>query len=151
MFMFSENWKSLKTLKTFSWTNIKKLELVFLPPRKVKDLFEWFSLQWLWQLWIQLIQWIMTQIHMEWLIVCIQRYYSSGNRYILPVLVIQSVFSLLPLGRYLLQVTTQTRYQPTDSRWKITVSLPYQGMYLLSDIEISSNHTVLGFGHDSLN
>ena len=33
----------------------------------------------------------------------------------LPVLVIKSAFSLLPLGRYLLPVTTQNRYQPTDS------------------------------------
>ena len=37
---------------------------------------------------------------------------------ILPVLVIKSAFSLLPLGRYLLPITTQNRYQPTDSSWK---------------------------------
>ena len=45
----------------------------------------------------------------------------------LPVLVIQSVFSLLPLGRYL---TTLNRYQPTDSSEKLLLLL-YQGMYLL--------------------
>ena len=33
----------------------------------------------------------------------------------LPVLVIKSAFSLLPLGRYLLSVTTQNRYQSTGS------------------------------------
>ena len=32
----------------------------------------------------------------------------------MPGLVIQSVFSLLPLGRYLLTITTLNRYQPTD-------------------------------------
>ena len=37
----------------------------------------------------------------------------------LPVLVIQSVFSLLPLGRYLLPVTTQNRYQSTGSSGKL--------------------------------
>ena len=36
----------------------------------------------------------------------------------LAVLVIQSVFSLLPLGRYLLPLTTLNRYQPTDSSGK---------------------------------
>ena len=37
----------------------------------------------------------------------------------LPVLVIQSVFSLLPLGRYPLPITTLNRYQPTDSSGKL--------------------------------
>ena len=37
----------------------------------------------------------------------------------MPVLVIQSVFSLLPLGRYLLPITTLNRYQPTDSSGKL--------------------------------
>ena len=37
----------------------------------------------------------------------------------LPVLVIQSVFSLLPLGRYPLPITTPRRYQPTDSSGKL--------------------------------
>ena len=50
----------------------------------------------------------------------------------LPVLVIQSVFSLLPLGRYLLPLTTLNRYQ-----LQIVVEnsfLPLrQGMYLLSE------------------
>ena len=36
----------------------------------------------------------------------------------LPVLVKQSVFSLLRLGRYPLPVTTPNRYQPTDSSGK---------------------------------
>ena len=39
--------------------------------------------------------------------------------YTLPVLVIQSVFSLLPLGRYPLPITTSSRYQPTDSSGKL--------------------------------
>ena len=37
----------------------------------------------------------------------------------LPVLVIQSVFSLLSLGRYLLPITTLNRYQATDSSGKL--------------------------------
>ena len=37
----------------------------------------------------------------------------------LPVLVMQSIFSLLPLGRYLLPLTTLNRYQPTDSSGKL--------------------------------
>ena len=40
----------------------------------------------------------------------------------LPVLVIHCAFSLLPLGTYLLALTTLNNYQPTDSS-------------LLSDIE----------------
>ena len=36
----------------------------------------------------------------------------------LPVLVIKSAFSLLPLGRYLLPVTTQNTYQSTGSSGK---------------------------------
>ena len=36
-----------------------------------------------------------------------------------PVLVIQTVFSLLPLSRYLLPLTTLIRYQPTDSSGKL--------------------------------
>ena len=38
---------------------------------------------------------------------------------ILPVLVMQSVFSLLPLDRYLLPITTPSRYQPTDISEKL--------------------------------
>ena len=52
----------------------------------------------------------------------------------LPVLVIQSVFSLLPLSRYPLPLTTLNRYQPIDSSGKLLLLL-YQGMYLLPDIE----------------
>ena len=37
----------------------------------------------------------------------------------LPVLVIQSVFSLLPLGRYPLPITTSSRYQSIDSSGKL--------------------------------
>ena len=37
----------------------------------------------------------------------------------LPVLVVQSVFTLLPQGRYLLSVITWNRYQPTDSSGKL--------------------------------
>ena len=36
----------------------------------------------------------------------------------LPVLVIKSAFPLLPLGRYLLPVSTQKRYQSTGSSGK---------------------------------
>ena len=48
---------------------------------------------------------------------------TTGNTILatdtLSVLVIQSVFSLLPLGRYLLPLTTLNRYQPTDSNGKL--------------------------------
>ena len=44
-----------------------------------------------------------------------------------PVLVIQSAFSLLPLGRYLLPVTTQNRYQSTGSSRKLFLPL-HQGI-----------------------
>ena len=50
------------------------------------------------------------------------------------VLVIKSVFSLLPLGRYLLPLTTLNRYQPADSSCFFFLPL-HQGMYLLLDIE----------------
>ena len=39
---------------------------------------------------------------------------------VLPVTVIQSVFSLLPQGRYLLPVTTPNSYQPIDSSGKVS-------------------------------
>ena len=39
---------------------------------------------------------------------------------VLPVTVIQSVFSLLPWGRYLLPVTTLNSYQPIDSCGKVS-------------------------------
>ena len=45
----------------------------------------------------------------------------------LTVLVIQSVFSLLPLGTYLLSVTTQNRYQSTGSSVKFFLPL-HEGM-----------------------
>ena len=41
----------------------------------------------------------------------------------LPMLVIQSVFSLLPLVRYLLPLTTLNRYQTTDSSGKFFLPL----------------------------
>ena len=54
----------------------------------------------------------------------------------LPVLVIQSVFSLLTLGRYLLPLTALNRYQPTDRLGVENSFLPlHQVMYLLSEIE----------------
>ena len=40
----------------------------------------------------------------------------------LPVLVLQSVFSLLPPGKYLLPLTTCNRYQLRDSNGKILFS-----------------------------
>ena len=39
---------------------------------------------------------------------------------VLPVIVIQSVFSLLPRGRYLLPLTTPNSYQPIDSSRKFS-------------------------------
>ena len=38
--------------------------------------------------------------------------------FVLQVIVIQSVFSLLPRGRYLLPLTTPNSYQPKDSSGK---------------------------------
>ena len=41
----------------------------------------------------------------------------------LPVLVIQSAFSLLPLGRHLFPLTTLKKYQPTDINGKFFLPL----------------------------
>ena len=65
-------------------------------------------------LWFQRIQWIMTKSMSS----MVTRGITHLPTDILPVLVIQSVFPLLPLGRYLLPFTTLNRYQPTDSRVK---------------------------------
>ena len=69
----------------------------------------------------------------------------------LPVTIIQSEFSLLPLGRYLLPVTTQNRYQPTDSSGKLlftTISRNVSTVrYRMSLVTI----LLLDFCHDSLN
>ena len=61
------------------------------------------------------IQWIMTISNSS--MVTIDILYLATD--IFPVLVIQSEFSLLPLGRYLLPVTTQNRYQSTGSSQKL--------------------------------
>ena len=61
-----------------------------------------------------------------------------------PVVVIQSVFSLLPLGMFLFPFITLNRYQPIDSTLSGQIFLPlHQGLLLLS--------TTIGFGHDSSN
>ena len=52
----------------------------------------------------------------------------------LPVLVIQSAFSLLQLGGYLLSITTLNRYQPRDSSRKIFFTTT------------SSNTSILSYG-----
>ena len=49
----------------------------------------------------------------------------------LPVVLIQSAFSLLPLDRYLLPLTTDTNLQIVVEN---SLSPLHQGMYLLSDI-----------------
>ena len=51
----------------------------------------------------------------------------------LPVVVIQSAFPLLPLGRYLLPVTKLKKYQPRNNN--DFFSPLHLGMYLLSDME----------------
>ena len=52
----------------------------------------------------------------------------------LPVLVIESVFSLLPLGRYPLPITTPSRYQPGDSSGKLLYTTISRNVPL-SDVE----------------
>ena len=64
--------------------------------------------------WIQRIQWIMTKPKSS----MVTRDITHLTAYTLPGLVIQSVFSLLSWGRYLLPLTTVNRYQPTDSSGK---------------------------------
>ena len=64
--------------------------------------------------WIQRIQWIMTKSKSGMVTKGITHLLTDT----LPVLVIKSAFSLLPLGRYLLPVTTQKRYQSTGSSGK---------------------------------
>ena len=65
-------------------------------------------------LWIQRIQWIMTKSKSG--IVTGGITHLTTNTLTVPV--IQSVFSLLLLGRYLLPLTTLNKYQPTDSNEK---------------------------------
>ena len=65
--------------------------------------------------WIQQIHWIMTKFKSSMVTRGITHLVSDT----LPVLVIQSVFSLLPLGRYPLPITTPSRYQPRDSSGKL--------------------------------
>ena len=47
-----------------------------------------------------------------------QRYYPSGNRYIVSASNTKCVF-ITAQGRHLLSLTTQNRYQPTDSSGKL--------------------------------
>ena len=63
---------------------------------------------------IQRIQWIVTKSNSSMATRGITHLATDT----LPVLVIKSAFSLLPLGRYLLPVTTQNRYQSTGSSRK---------------------------------
>ena len=64
--------------------------------------------------WIQRIQWIMTKSKSGMVTKVITHLLTDT----LLVLVIKSAFSLLPLGRYLLPVTTRNRYQSTGSSGK---------------------------------
>ena len=52
--------------------------------------------------------------------------YLSTNT--LPVVVLESVFPLLPLGRYLMSLTKLNRYETTDSM-ELSISSSYLGMY----------------------
>ena len=52
----------------------------------------------------------------------------------LPVVVKESVFPLLPLGRYLLPITTCNRYNP-EIVLEISFIQLHLGKYLLSDME----------------
>ena len=65
--------------------------------------------------WIQRIQRIMTKSQSGMVTKGITQLATNT----LPVLVIQSSFSLLQLGGYLLSITTLNRYQPRDSSRKI--------------------------------
>ena len=67
----------------------------------------------------------------------------------LPVLVIQNAFSLLPMGRYLLPLTTLNRYEPRDSRGKFFFTTRSRNVSIVR--YVSGNHTALGLYHDSLN
>ena len=64
--------------------------------------------------WIQRIQWIMTKSKSS----MVTRGITHLATDTLPMVVIQSIFSLLPLGRYLLLLTLN-RYQPTNSSGKL--------------------------------
>ena len=93
--------------------------------------------------WIQQIKWIMTESRSGMATKSITHLATNT----LPLLVIQSAFSLLSLGRFLMPLTTLNRYQPTDSSRKFFLSL-HQGMYLLSDIEgqqVSHQRWIWGF------
>ena len=73
--------------------------------------------------WIQRIQWIMTKSK-SGMVTKVITYLLTDT---LPVLVIKSEFLLLPLGSYLLPVTTRNRYQSTGSSGKFFLPL-HQGM-----------------------
>ena len=69
----------------------------------------------------------------------------------LPILVIQSVFPLLPLSTYIYchsPLSTDTNLQKEAENSFLPL---HQGVCLLSDTECLSNDTALGFYHDSLN
>ena len=67
-------------------------------------------------LWIQGIQWIMMKSKTGMATRGITQLVVG----VLPVIVIQSVFSLLPRGRYLLPLTTPNSYQPRDGSGKFS-------------------------------
>ena len=91
----------------------KKQSISFLSTQSVKGKHKFHSFEFSLNdfLWIQ---WIMTKSKSGMVIRGITHLATNT----LPVPVIQSVFSWLPLGRYLLSLTTLNRYQPTDSSEK---------------------------------
>ena len=80
--------------------------------------------------WIQRIQRIMTKSQSG----MVTKWITQLATNTLPVLVIQSAFSLLQLGGYLLSITTLNRYQPRDSSRKIFFTIT------------SSNTSIVSYG-----
>ena len=97
--------------------------------------------------WIQRIQWIMTKSKSS----MVTRGITHLATVTLPVLVIQSVFSLLPLGRYPLPITIPSRYQPTDSSGKLLYATISRNVTFVRCRMSLVTILLLLFGHDSLN
>ena len=62
----------------------------------------------------------------------------------LPVVVLESVFPLLPLGRYLMSLTELNRYETTDSNGTFYFIIISRNVSIVR-YEFSGNHTTFGF------
>ena len=97
--------------------------------------------------WIQQIQWIMTKSKNG----MVTRGITQSATDALPFTVIECAFTLLPLVRYPLWLTTVNRYYPRDSNGNIVVYHYIWECICCWIWSVSGNHTTFGFSVDSLN